>query len=89
MIVTIKPKAQYHSIYFGAPIASPCSIISKSQISVSAAIITMNKKPSKRISFDMYDAEHIVDVIQEYSKVIGMDCYECNAIIKRFSASPE
>jgi rhodanese-related sulfurtransferase len=37
MSVTIRPKAPYHSMYFGAPRDAPCSIKSKSRIKFSAA----------------------------------------------------
>jgi hypothetical protein len=42
-MVTIKPKAPYHSMNLGAPLSAPCSIISKSMIKFNAAIATTNK----------------------------------------------
>src|SRR6267378_4204889 len=39
-MVTSKPNAPYHSIYFGAPIAAPLSIMSKSRIRFRAATHT-------------------------------------------------
>src|SRR5260221_6195536 len=38
--VTINPNAPYHSMYFGAPIRTPVSIMSKSSTKFSAAITT-------------------------------------------------
>ena len=43
-IVTSKPNAPYHSMYFGAPASAPLSIISKSRIRLSAAMATTNKE---------------------------------------------
>src|SRR4051794_22531014 len=42
-IVTNKPHAPYHSIYLGAPVLAPTSIISKSSIRLKAAIATINR----------------------------------------------
>ena len=41
--VTTKPKAPYHSMYFGAPAATPFSMKSKSSTRFKAAIVTTNK----------------------------------------------
>ena len=41
--VTSKPKAPYHSIYFGAPFSDPSSMKSKSITKFNAAIITIPK----------------------------------------------
>jgi hypothetical protein len=43
MRVTIREKAPNHSMYFGAPSSDPCSIKSKSNTRLSAAIATTNK----------------------------------------------
>ena len=40
MRVTRRPKAPYHSIYFGAPISAPSSMKSKSNTKFKEAIIT-------------------------------------------------
>src|SRR6202050_5117824 len=40
--VTINPNAAYHSIYFGAPAATPLSMKSKSSTRFSAAMTTTN-----------------------------------------------
>ena len=39
-MVTNNPQAQYHSMYFGAPLSAPTSILSKSNIKLKEAIIT-------------------------------------------------
>ena len=41
--VTIRPKAPYHSMYFGAPCSTPFSMKSKSRTRFSAAITITNR----------------------------------------------